>query len=68
MSVPTNDSDKKSAAFDGVSIAWNASEQIQDAYWAVNATSYSNKGTALSAIDDLYDAWVAARSAVNGLS
>lgn len=68
MSVPTNDSDKKSAALDAVNIAWNASGQIQASYWAVNATSYSNKGTALSAIDDLYDAWLAARSAVNGLS
>lgn len=68
MSVPTNDSDKKSAAQDLTILDFNAVGQINACYYTVNATSYSNKSTALSALDDLYDALAAAKSAVNNLS
>lgn len=68
MPVPTNDSDKKSAAQDLIYLDFNASGEINGCYYTVNSTSYSNKSTALDALDDLSDALAAARTAVNNLA
>lgn len=68
MPLPTSDASKKNSARDIIAPAYNVSGQYDGAWELVNSTSYSNKQAALDAIDDLYDAYLAAISAIESLS
>lgn len=67
MAVPTSDNDRKNAARSMVTQSFYK-DSIVSAYADVADTSYSNKTTALSALDDLYDAWDVAVTAIETLA
>lgn len=68
MSIPTSDAGKKSAAQGTVRIAFDGLDSLVNCYYLVDSTSYSNKATAKTSIEDAYDALVTAINSVDGLS
>lgn len=66
MAVPLSNNDSKNAARNLIAGSGYKDGMIS-AYNGIDATTYSGKSTALTAIDDLYDAWDAAVAAIEAL-